>query len=532
MTTPCPPRADSARAQKIELLRSRANPAYFIDSFGVIDDAQDAGGEASGTAPFRLWPAQVRTLWQILSERQVIILKARQLGISWLVCAYVLWMCLFHPGRDVLLYSKGQLEANELIRRIKALYGRLPAWMRERLPAKVEPDSTRMVTWANGSRVQSMASTKSAGVSYTASLIVLDEAAHMLHAASLYLNAKPTIDGGGQLIILSTANGIGNLFERLWKKAVAGTSSFKTIFLPWWTRPGRTKAWYDSVLADSDDPATVPQNYPANALEAFLVSGRVRFPSAWVLKQQPNVRPPLPREAWPESLRAPEGLKGAVSHFPGLRVYEAPVPQRRYVIAADVAEGKDDGDFDAAFVVDEILMREVASLHGKWEPDEFADMLACLGYAYNVAPIIVERNNHGHAVLTTLKHLKYPLVGDGPDKEPGWLTNKVTKPESIDLLAALLRDALITVRTEAALQELLTYRVLKGGKTGAEEGSHDDLVMALAILVAYVRLVRTGDSGGPAVGGAERKPPALSQVQQPLDPIRPKVPKPEGRWRP
>lgn len=491
---------------------SSACPAFFTHHFGIIDDAQDIGGEVTGMMPFRLWPAQAQVMNDLRRERQVIILKARQLGISWLVCAYVLWLCVFRPGQVILLFSKGQAEANELIRRIKVLYDRLPGWFRERLPEKVEPDSTRAVAWQNGSRIQSMPATKSAGVSYTASLIVLDEAAHMMHAAALYLNAKPTIDGGGQLIILSTANGVGNLFHRLWDKAVSGINTFKTIFLPWWARPGRTKRWFAERVAESADPATIPQNYPANALEAFLVSGRVRFPSGWVTAQQKNVRDPLPRAMWPAALVKPAGVAATVSHLPGVRVYAVPTPLNRYVIAADIAEGKEDGDYDAAVVLDERTWEEVASIHGHWEPDEFADLLACLGRAYNTAPIIVERNNHGHAVITTLKLKRYPAIANGPDGDPGWLTNKKTKPESIDLLAECLRDDLLTIHTAAILGELLTYRVLSGGKTGAEDGAHDDWVMALAIGLAFIRLRRgTGSAGAPAVGG-EPRPTAFGTV--------------------
>ncbi|MBU6430166.1 MAG: hypothetical protein KGR26_14215, partial [Cyanobacteria bacterium REEB65] len=341
--------------------------------------------------------------------------------------------------------------------------------------------------------------------------------------SQLYLNAKPTIDGGGQLIILSTANGIGGLFHGLWKKAVAGTNSFKTIFLPWWARPGRDRAFYERQLADSTDPATVPQNYPANALEAFLVSGRVRFPSAWVLAQQKHVQDAIARDQWPDALQKPANVRGTIAHLPGIKLYKLPEVGRRYVVSADVAEGKETGDYDAGVVIDAKTWEEVATIHGHWEPDEYADMLAVLGYLYNGAEIIVERNNHGHAVLTALKLKQYPWVGDGHDGDPGWLTNKQTKPESIDLLAECLRDELITVRTAAALQEMHTYRVIRGGKTEAEEGSHDDYVMAWAIALAFVRLRSVNNAGAPATGGAIRTASMASKLSRPPGLITPQL---------
>jgi phage FluMu gp28-like protein len=53
------------------------------------------------------------------------------------------------------------------------------------------------------------------------SLVILDEFAKNPNAAQLYTAVKPTIDGGGKMIILSTANGAGNLFHEMVEKAQA-----------------------------------------------------------------------------------------------------------------------------------------------------------------------------------------------------------------------------------------------------------------------------------------------------------------------
>ena len=244
----------------VEFAKCAADPAYFADTYGVIDDTQGLG-DGSGEMPFRLWPAQVGALWTLLVERLVIILKARQLGFSWLCCVYALWLCMFQSGKNVLFFSKGQPESDELLRRVKVLYERLPAWLREHCPL-AKPPNTTLIEWANGSRIRSYPATKNAGTGEAASLVVMDEAAKIVWADDLYTNLKPTIDGGGQIVILSSAFGVGNLFHRLWVKAASGLSSFRTLFLPWWARPGRDAAWYAKVTADSDDPAKVKQEYP------------------------------------------------------------------------------------------------------------------------------------------------------------------------------------------------------------------------------------------------------------------------------
>jgi hypothetical protein len=467
----------------VELAKCAGDAAYFCDTFGIIDDAQ-GHGQGGGVMPFRLWPAQTRVMWQLMTMRLLIILKARQLGISWLCCAYALWLCVFAPGKVVLCFSRGQGEANELIRRIKALYDRLPEWMRETLP-KLTKDNTEELEWKNGSRVHSLPATKSAGRSFTASLVIMDEAAFLMWAGALYTALKPTIDAGGQLIILSTANGLGNLFHLLWTRAVKKLNAFQTIFLPWWARPGRTQAWYRQMVAEHPDPEKIKQEYPASAVEAFIATGRNRFQPAWVRSQAAHVREPIPLGDLPEALKSL--ATRAATGYNQVLIYALPVEGRSYILAADVAEGLEKGDFSPGVVIDAETWEEMACIHGHWEPDIFGGFLGELGTIYNLALVAVERNNHGHTVLARLKNDRYLNVADGPDDKPGWLSNIKTKPQSIDTLAEALRDVLCFIRTQMALDEIQIYEVKPDGTTGAPEGYFDDMVMAWAIAISVAR---------------------------------------------
>lgn len=248
------------------------NPELFFDRYLLIDDPQ----APTGTVPFVLWEAQRDVLRQITQHRLIVILKSRQLGISWLVCGYALWLCLFHPGRVVLLFSQGQTEADELLRRISSMYYRLPEAVRNALPRALVVNTSKMA-WGNGSRVLSLPATKKAGRTFTASLVVMDEAAHMEYAEDLFVATKPTIDGGGQLIMISTARGTGNLFHQVWTDAQAGTNRFVPLFLPWSARPGRDDTWYAQRVAEYRDLRLVHQEYPATPEEAFEATTLDRF---------------------------------------------------------------------------------------------------------------------------------------------------------------------------------------------------------------------------------------------------------------
>lgn len=233
----------------------------------MIDDAQGLG-DGFGTMPFKLWPAQAELLWALLLNRLVLILKSRQLGVSWLCCWYVLWLCFWQAGKLALLLSRGQDEANEMLRRVRVLYERLPEWIRQAGPSVVKLN-TEEIAWSNGSRVQSLPASPGSGRSYTASVAIMDEAAFMAYASEVYTAMKPTIDAGGQLVILSTANGRANLFYTLCERAMKGLGGFVFRFLPWWVRPGRDTAWYAATEADAIDATLMKQEYPATPEEAF-----------------------------------------------------------------------------------------------------------------------------------------------------------------------------------------------------------------------------------------------------------------------
>lgn len=225
--------------------------------------------EGAATLPFDLWPEQARVLADMQAHPLLVILKARQLGISWLACAYVLWLCTQHAGKTVLLFSQGQLEANELIDRIRFMHG---AYRGEHPLVALATDNTAELEWANGSNVKSLPATRRAGRSFSASLVIFDEFAFMLFGAQLYGAAKPTIDDGGRLWIISSADGPGSAYHQFWQQAQARQNGFLPIFLPWTARPARVvlPGWRDQKIAESyGDSGTVLREYPANDIEAF-----------------------------------------------------------------------------------------------------------------------------------------------------------------------------------------------------------------------------------------------------------------------
>jgi hypothetical protein len=108
---------------------------------------------------------------------------------------------IFFPVATVLLFSQRDDEAVELLDfRLRQMHDRLPLWMRAN---KLPTDNSYELELPNGSRA--MAFSTKGGRSYTATLALIDEADHVENLDKMLTAVQPTIDAGGQIILLSTA---------------------------------------------------------------------------------------------------------------------------------------------------------------------------------------------------------------------------------------------------------------------------------------------------------------------------------------
>ena len=94
---------------------------------------------------------------------------------------------------------------------------------------------------------------------------------------------------------------------------------------------------------------------------------------------------------------------------------------------------------------------------------------------------MVERNNHGMAVLAYLSTIeRYSSIYEERG-QAGWLTTAITRPAMIALLGAALTTGPEIFSSSRLLAECRTFVRQRDGRTGAAAGVHDDCVMAIAI---------------------------------------------------
>ena len=104
--------------------------------------------------------------------------------------------------------------------------------------------------------------------------MVLDEFAFPKNGAArgIWSAVQPTIEGGGQLVGISTGNGRagdGETFAEVWDAASTGGSGVVPVFLPWHARPDRTAEWREAQRADYLGDEEFKAEYPATPDEAL-----------------------------------------------------------------------------------------------------------------------------------------------------------------------------------------------------------------------------------------------------------------------
>jgi hypothetical protein len=374
---------------------------------------------------------------------------------------------LFHPAVTILIFSRRETEAIYLLdNRLKGMYKRLPEWLMTRT---VVSNSSHIWELSNGSVAYAFPT--SAGDSYTATLAFVDEADLVPDLDDLMLAVKPTIDGGGRMILLSRSNKEtpNSAFKKIFQAAWAKVNEWKGLFLPWYSRPERTEEWYEAqrndFLSRTGSEDGLYEQYPATPEEALAprsLSKRIPF-------------------KWLQRCYVPMQGEKRTDVVPGLLVYREPQEVHTYTIAADPAEGNPTSDDSSAHIVDDLTLEEVGILVGKIEPEVFAGNLIDLAEYYNGARVMVERNNHGHAVIATIRERdKDHILMRGMDGKPGWPQTTKSKAMLYSSGAKLFKDGVPTLHSNSTFLQLSS---IEGGTLKAPEGEFDDQAVSFMLVI-------------------------------------------------
>jgi hypothetical protein len=189
-----------------------------------------------GRVPFEPYDYQAAYLED--TNRRRLILKARQVGMSNVIAVEALYKALTTPDRQILMISRGGLYAQQLVTYCRHTLGGL-AYQPE-----IVQENLTTLAFANGSRILSLPAAPSTGRGFPASDLYLDEFAFALYDQMIYESAVPALAPDGNLTVLSTPNGRGNMYFRLWSGLEGGEWSRHTIH--WSDCPRYDEAWAEA----------------------------------------------------------------------------------------------------------------------------------------------------------------------------------------------------------------------------------------------------------------------------------------------
>lgn len=453
---------------------------------------------------------------------RAIVLKARQMGFSTLTEALIFKRTAMRRAVRSGIVAHREDSSNNLFAMSKRFYGHLPPALQPQCTAS---NARELVFDAPGgaglgSSIKVMtAGGPGIGRSETFQNLHLSEYAFWPgdKEATLagLLNAVP--DAPDTMVVIeSTANGF-DAFKRRWDDAVAGKSGFVPVFCAWWEleeyrrtpEPGFVRtaaeealaglyglddaqlAWRRGCIRDvcGGDVELFHQEYPSCPEEAFLSTGTCIFDKTALTARLAAARQPARRVRFCYAERDDVLTLTGVEddpHGPVL-VYRAPQPGRPYVIGGDTAG--DGSDWFTGQVLDNVTGEQAAVLRQRFDEDEYARQMMCLGYWYNTALLAIEVNFSGFPVKECTR-LCYPRQYQREVQDSytgrlqqrfGFRTDQKSRPAAIAQLVRYAREHPEGLHDAATLREMLTFVKNERGRPEAMRGEHDDLVMALAI---------------------------------------------------
>ena len=429
--------------------------------------------EQKGIIPFESWNYLVDLLQTFGEHNRIVILKARQLGISTLVAGYALWHILFKEGATVYMLSQHEKAAFKLLAKARVMWQFLPDFLRLTLGK----DSDGALSFpVMHSTMDALPSTEDAGRMTGATLVICDEWEYHPHAEKNFGALQPTLGHGGQFIGLSTADKTVTVEQSFFKQkyigAKNGQGGFYPVFLSWRLRPGRDDAWLGRETSAMPD-WQAEQEYPDNEEDALTtLKTRMFFDKDAIEYMYQDVQESIKHEL--------------VNKYHGMvRIFQLPVVGERYCIYTDPSDGKEDPH---AIMVIKGSGEQVAESHGKVSADQCARIHDDLVRLYFDAFNTYELNARAGGIFSEkLKELDTPnqcpflnaktweLDDSG---KTGWYTTNPLKDKMLWGLEEAVRLYQYRLHSKEGIDELKMFLIPEGDQPQAPKGGHDDYVMA------------------------------------------------------
>jgi hypothetical protein len=440
-----------------EYMKCMRDPIYFAETYIKVISLDE------GLVDFKPYPYQREMFKNFQENRFNIVLACRQSGKSISSVIYILWYALFNPEKNIAILANKGAVAREMLARITLALENLPFF----LQAGCKALNKGSIEFSNNSRIVASATTGSSIRGLSINLLFLDEFAFVENANEFYTSTYPVISAGKdtKVIITSTANGVGNLFYRLWEGAMQKSNEFTPIRIDWWDVPGRDEKWKEQTIANTSE-LQFEQEFGNN----FIGTSNTLISS--------NVLLGL-------TALAPIRIDGNV------RYYKAPEDDHSYIMTVDVSKGRgqDYSTFNVIDITDGVFEQVAMFRDNLISPMIFPDIIIKVAKMYNDALVLIENNDAGQVVCNTI-YYEYEYENTFVESSVkrggvGVTMTKRVKRIGCSNLKDLVELNKIKIIDADTIQELSTFEV-KGSSYEASQGNHDDLVMNFVLFAWFV----------------------------------------------
>ena len=438
----------------MEYKKCLEDPGYFASTYCKIIHVD------RGLVPFELYPYQEDMFEHFRRNRFSIVLACRQSGKSISSVAFLLWYSIFHPEKVIAILANKGATAQEMLGRVTLMLEHLPFFLQPGCKAL----NKRSIEFSNNSRIVSAATSGSSIRGMSVNLLYLDEFAFVENAAEFYTSTYPVISSGKdtKVVITSTANGIGNQFEKIWTGAVQEVNEYKSFRVDWWDVPGRDDEWKNQTIAN-----TSQLQFDQEFGNTFFGTGDTLINAETLMGFR--AEPPL---------KLIEGNS--------VWIYKEPERDHQYVMTVDVSKGR--GQDYSTFNLIDISTRpfkQVAVYRNNLiSPLLFPNIIYKFAKVYNEAWVVIESNDQGTLVCNGLYYdLEYEnmfIESAVKSNRLGVEINRKTKRIGCSGIKDLLEEKKLELVDQNTILECSTF-ISKGQSYEASDGNHDDLMMNLVM---------------------------------------------------
>ena len=476
---------------------------YFIDRYCFVLDP------LSGPVPFSLFDFQLDALESFQKNKKIIFRKSRQVGASVISGAYALWRANFQRAQYIKIVSLSLEEAKEFKEKtIDLNYDMMPGFLKTE--ATRDGKSITKLKLVNKSNIRVLPKSKQAGRGGTPSLFIIDEAAFNEWMDDIWKAVEPSLDKGGDIIVISTTNGVGNWYHLTYTRAEQRQNEFTPIYIPWWRYPGRDNPWLDDILKSDmteneitkfayqkqledlsfegdikDAPwlftkranAKHEKDFQQEILAEFLGSGSTVITTNAILKLDEFIRPPK----WEDTLP----LEVISEPIPGLWCWEDRKPDTMYMLTADTATGHGK-DFSTFHVIDVYNNEQVAEYKNLIATDKFGELIKKVARYYNGAYVMLETNHPGPAVFNEIYSSKTDPYHNVYARKKGkamvsWETTTRSRVLLVEDFFKDVENHYTKIHSQRLVDEIKVFTWSDSGKAEAMKNYNDDLILAYAI---------------------------------------------------